>query len=186
MTAIETAIAVIQTMDALEIPYMLVGSFSSSYYGVARSTKDVDLVVQLGDRSISEVDHALGPRFKLDRQMSFETITGTTKHVFAVEETTFQVEVFRLSDDLHDQERFRRRQRVKFQGHDTWLPTAEDVILTKLVWSSTGNRPKDADDVRNVIAVQGDAIDWDYVHRWCDEHGTRNLLDEIRASVPPI
>ena len=186
MTAIETAILVIRALDDLEIPYMLVGSFSSSYYGIARSTKDVDLVVQLDDRSISEVDRALGPRFKLDRQMSFETITGTIKHVFTVDETSFQVEVFRLSDDPHDQERFRRRQCVEFQDQDTWLPTAEDVILTKLVWSSTGNRPKDADDVRDVIAVQGDAIDWDYVHRWCDEHGTRDLLDEIRASIPPI
>jgi hypothetical protein len=40
--------------------------------------------------------------------------------------------------------------------------------------------------VRNVIAVQGEAIDWDYVYSWCDRHGTRALLDEIRASIPPI
>ncbi len=47
----------------------------------------------------------------------------------------------------------------------------------------TGN---DRDDIRGVIAVQADRIDWDYVHRWCEQHGTRPLLDEIRASIPPI
>jgi hypothetical protein len=46
---------------------------------------------------------------------------------------------------------------------------------------------KDGCDVRNIIAVQGDAaLDWDYIHHWCAIHGTRALLDEIRASIPPI
>ena len=42
------------------------------------------------------------------------------------------------------------------------------------------------DDVRNVLTVQGDTLDWDYIHRWCDEHGTRELLDRLRRSIPPI
>ena len=37
---------------------------------------------------------------------------------------------------------------------------------------------QDRDDVRGVIAVQGDRIDWEYVHKWCEQHGTRALLDE--------
>jgi len=27
-------------------------------------------------------------------------------------------------------------------------------------------------------------VDWEYVFRWCDRHGTRGLLDEIRRSIP--
>ncbi len=49
-----------------------------------------------------------------------------------------------------------------------------------------GKRSKDREDVRDVIAVQADNIDWQEVHRWCELHGTRALLDEIRASIPPI
>ncbi len=58
--------------------------------------------------------------------------------------------------------------------------------MTKLHWAMLGQRRKECDDVRDVIAVQGNGIDWDYVHYWCDQHGTRALLDEIRASIPPI
>ena len=47
-------------------------------------------------------------------------------------------------------------------------------------------RVEDCEDVRDVIAVQGDAIDWDYVIAWCDRHGSRAVLDEIRASIPPL
>jgi hypothetical protein len=65
----------------------------------------------------------------------------------------------------------------------TFLATAEDVIITKLHRSRHGNRSKDIEDVRNVLAVRGDALDWAYVRGWCDAHGTRELLDRIRAEA---
>lgn len=59
--------------------------------------------------------------------------------------------------------------------------------MPKLRREKLGKRGKDANDISAVIAVQGDdAFDWDYIHRWTAEHGTRTLLDEIRASIPPI
>jgi uncharacterized protein YprB with RNaseH-like and TPR domain len=45
------------------------------------------------------------------------------------------------------------------------------------------NRAKDLMDVQNVISVQGDALDWPYIERWCDEHGSRPLLEKIRAEL---
>jgi hypothetical protein len=66
------------------------------------------------------------------------------------------------------------------------VTTAEDVIITKLRWAVNAERNKDIDDVKDVIAVQANQIDWDYVDKWCDVHGTRKLLDEIRASIPEI
>ncbi len=62
----------------------------------------------------------------------------------------------------------------------------EDVTVTKLRWTLMANRSKDRDDARDVIAVQGGQLNWDYVQRWCEQHGTRALLDEIRASIPEI
>ena len=58
--------------------------------------------------------------------------------------------------------------------------------MTKLRWYKALNRSKDKDDVRGVIAVQGDSLDWDYIRRWCDMHGTRELLEAVWASIPPI
>jgi len=66
------------------------------------------------------------------------------------------------------------------------LLTAEDVVVTKLQWYKALKRSKDKDDARGVIAVQGDSLDWDYIRRWCDSHGTQELLDAVRASIPPI
>lgn len=68
----------------------------------------------------------------------------------------------------------------------SFFPPPKDVIITKLRWATSAQRGKDRDDVRDCIAVQGDNIDWPYVHCWCDRHGTRDLLEEIRRSIPPI
>lgn len=185
MTSEEAAMAVIDALEALHIPYMVGESLSSNYYGAARSTNDADFVVQLEVELLSSVMNQLGPAFRLDPQMSFETVTMTRRHILNVASIPFRIELFHLSDDPHDQERFQRRRRVKLLDRESNLPTAEDVIITKVRWAKS-NRSKDADDVQAVLAVQGDNIDWPYVYGWCDQHGTRALLDEIRSSIPPL
>jgi hypothetical protein len=183
MTAQEATAAVIDAMDALQIPYMLVGSLSSSYYATPRSTQDADFVVRLGPEAISSLVSRLGDAFQLDRQMSFETVTAPTHYVLRLVDGMFVVELFLLSDDAHDEQRFSRRCRRRILDRDVAIPTAEDVIITKLRWSHAGRRGKDVDDARDVIAVQGNWIDWEYVNSWCDRHGTRELLDQVRRSL---
>jgi hypothetical protein len=186
MTGEEATVAVIDALESLHVPYMLVGSFASNFYGIPRATQDADFVVQLEKGSLGAIAQRLGPPFRLDPQMSFELVTGTTRHVLQVVDTPFHVELFLLGEDPHDEERFRRRRRVTLLGRETFVPTVEDVIITKLRWSLQGQRRKDVDDVHNVIAVQAERIAWDYVTAWCDRHGTRELLEQIRKSVPPL
>ncbi|HVS37018.1 MAG TPA: hypothetical protein VMS17_15765 [Gemmataceae bacterium] len=187
MTSDQAALAVVEALEALGIPYMLVGSFSSNYYGIGRSTKDADFVAEIGAQSIVQVAERLGPQFRLDPQPSFEMVTMTLRYMIYVVDVPFKIELFRLSDDAHDQERFRRRRRVKLLAdREVSIPTAEDVIVTKVRWASLARRSKDSDDARAVIAVQGDRIDWDYVNAWCDRLGCRTALDEIRQSIPPM
>jgi Nucleotidyl transferase AbiEii toxin, Type IV TA system len=186
VTGNEATIAVVEALETCGIPYMLVGSYSSNSYGVPRATEDADFVIELGEKSIVELARQLAPSIRINPQMSFETVTMRRRYVADVVGTLFKIEFFLLNDDPHNQERFRRRQKVTILDRQVWMPTPEDVIITKLHWALLGNRSKDREDVRDVIAVQADRIDWDYVHRWCEQHGTRALLDEIRGSIPPI
>lgn len=180
--------AVIDAFNRLGMDFLLAGSYSSNYYGVPRATRDADFVAVFSS-SVEELARELGDEFVLDPQSSFEGITGTMRDIFEVPAIPFKVEIFHLSQDEHDQSRFERRVKLRDDmiDREVFLPTAEDVIVTKLRWERIGKRGKDAADVRDVIAVQGDAaLDWDYIHRWTAEHGTRDLLDEIRDSIPPI
>jgi hypothetical protein len=185
LTSEEAAAAVIDVLEADNVPYMLVGSLATNYYGIPRATQDADFVVHLERSSIPAIAKCLGPRFRLNPQQSFELATATTRYVLQLVGTPFQVELFLLSEDEHDQSRFARRRRVRVLDRQAFVPAVEDVIITKLRWSHHAARTKDLEDARNVIAVQRERIDWDYVQAWCRRHGTEHILDEIRRSIPP-
>lgn len=146
--------------------------------------------MELGDRPPQVVADRLGPDYKLNPQMSFETITDTPRYTMEYLPTQFEIELFMLrNDDAFQRSRFSRRVRAKIQGRDVWVPTPEDVIVMKLRWGATRRRPKDLMDIQKMLQfqqAQGSSLDRDHIHRWCDIHGTRELLDDLRASIPPI
>lgn len=181
MTSDEALVAVIDALDHLGLPYMLTGSLASNFHGIPRSTRDADLVVDLPADGVGRLAAALPPELVLDRQASFETVTGTTRHVARLRGSVFLVELFQLSDDPHDISRLARRLRVQALGRHVWVAAVDDVVVTKLRWAAGGHRVKDLEDVRNVVAVSGDAIDWGYVRQWCGRHGTEALLDQVLA-----
>ncbi len=179
MTIDAVALRVVDALTAAGLPFMLAGGFSSNYYGIPRSTKDADFVVQLSAPLTEAFVGTLGPEFIAEPQLSLETNTGTYRQEFRAVGTLFKVEIFRLSEDPHDLERFRRRVTVPMLGRAVPFPSAEDVVVWKLRWA----RPKDLEDVRAVIGVQ-QQLDWPYIERWCERHGTEKLLAQIRRTIP--
>ena len=186
MTADEAIVAAIDALDAAAVPYMIVGSLASNFHGVPRSTRDADFVVEIGPDGLDRLARELVPPLTLERQGSFEAVTGTMRHVIRLTSSPFLCELFVRSDDAHDRERFGRRLRVRLLGRLAFVATAEDMIVTKLRWIEAAGRSKDREDVRNFLAVRGPDLDWDYLQRWTGEHRTAALLDDIRRSIPPV
>lgn len=179
MTTGDVMLLVVDALNREKIPAMLVGSFSSNYYGIPRSTEDVDFVIQMESNLTADFARILGERFEAEPQLSFETKTGTQKQEFKVKDTEFKLELFRLSDDPFDQQRFKTRKLVKVAGREVWFPRAEDVIVMKLRWCRT----KDKADVKDVMFVQRERLDWNYIENWCRQHGTLAQFQELRSSI---
>ena len=179
MTSNEIVLKVIRALERHGIPYMLVGSYSSNAFGVARSTQDADFVIQLDQRSIAPIAQDLLPEVRLDPQLIFESVTMTSRFVARHQESGFKVELFLLSDDPYSQTRFSRRKAQPFLDATAVLPSAEDVIVQKLRWFGRARRAKDLDDARNVIHASSRIIDLDYIRHWCDQHGTRDLFEKL-------
>ena len=184
MNAQEALRFTIESLDAAGVPNMLTGGYLVTFYSFPRLTKDADIVIEMLPDAFAEFARRLPAGFVLDPQVSFETITGSKRHALDVPGARFRIELFVLGDDAHHRERFarKRRHRLSEIGCEAWVSTAEDLIVQKLRWF----REKDQGDLRNIIAVQGDALDFAHIHRWCDVHGTRGRLEEIQLSIPPI
>ena len=155
----EDAVGILlDALNGLGVDYMVVGSFSSNRYGVPRATKDADFVLRIQTGQREELFALLPDSFNIDPQVSFEMVTGTWRQIITVPEIPFTIELFELSSDAHDQERFSRRRELTLLGRQAWLPTPEDVVIQKLRWCIGGKRAKDFEDVVAVLGVQGEKI----------------------------
>lgn len=179
----EIVLAVIDHLNQHNVPYMIVGSLATNFYCNPRSTEDGDFVVEANLTQLARNIRAGRGDVRFDPQMAFESVTGTQKIVLQIEGHAFDVEVFRLSSDEHDQKRFSRRIQVRTFDRDVWIASLDDMIITKLRWSQHAGREKDISDARNLILVQNETIDWPYVESWCDRHGTRELLERLRKET---
>lgn len=168
MRGTDAVISLIRALESAEVPYMIVGSYSSNFYGVPRSTKDADIVINLDHADWPRLIAALPEELELEAQSSFEMVTSTRKELIRVKNSPFEIELFHLSADDHDSTRFARRRKFEvFPGVEAYLPTPEDVVIQKLRWSRGAKRPKDFADAIAVLQVQGpDRLDWPYIEEW--------------------
>lgn len=67
-------LAVVDALHGEGIAFFLVGSFSSNLYGIPRSTRDADFVVELGDRAAGILFDRMRPAWKTLPQDQAERI----------------------------------------------------------------------------------------------------------------
>ncbi len=167
--------------------YMLTGALAYNFYAIPRSTKDVDIVVNIVESdTMRRVIKLLDPQIIFSPQVQFDTITWGRRHIGRPPGNTgLSVELFELFDDPFVTAQFARRRQFFSQALDrhVWLPTAEDIVVQKIRWG----RSKDIDDARDVLAVQGpETLDMAYIENWCAAHETTRRLEDILASLPPL
>jgi len=99
----------LEVLNRLAIPDMLVGSHSSNFYGIPRSTKDADLVLEFEGGELLNLGGHLPEGLSFESQSFFEMVTATRKGLLNSEGTDFVIELFHLSSDPFDQVRFGRK-----------------------------------------------------------------------------
>ncbi len=185
MTIEELANSAIDLCERLDTEYMVTGALAFNFYGIPRSTKDVDLVIDVSNPSaMSSIIKGLEPAISFGGQIQFDTITWGKRHIGRpVGTTALSIELFELFDDPFVMSQFKRRVQIPSVqlNRIMHIPTAEDIVVQKLRWA----RPKDLEDARDVLAVQDPArLDMAYVEKWCAEHGTLERLKGILESLP--
>jgi hypothetical protein len=186
MTAEEIVLAVAAALERAAIAYMTVGGLAGIYYGINRTTDDADFLLEVSELNLATLRQALGPGFMIDPQVGFETITLGARYVVHHPESDFDIDLFLLRDDPHEQLAFSRRKRITFDRGEAFICAPEDFVITKLKWALREHRTKDFDDARAVLAVQQGQLDLPYIRHWCDQHATRDLLEKTLQSIPPL
>ena len=180
--------AVIEALDAGSIPYMLGGSFASSFYGIPRATFDADLVVQVDTAGTVGLHAALKDSFYADQDEMREA--AATRHSFNLIhlETAFKVDIFPLKDDAYSKAAFSRRVKQPIlDAGETWIfiEAPEDVIISKLLWHKLGGEisAKQPADIAGVLKTMAGKLDGAYLRRWTAALDLQPLLSKIESSL---
>lgn len=170
----------------LRIEYRIGGSVASSTFGRARSTMDVDLVVNLGREHVEPLCSALGTDYYIDAGAMREAIGRQSSFNLIHLATMIKVDVFVLGTGPYDRESFSRSSKEAIGTlSDVSFCTAEDMILRKLEWYHAGGELSDRQwvDVLGLLQVQAGALDQDYLTRWARELGLSDLLDRAQEKA---
>lgn len=179
---------VFDVLEALEIPYMVVGSFASTFWGRPRTTHDADLVVQIPQEKARELAHLLAPDFYAPDFVIEEAVRKRDQFNAIHLTSAFKVDFWLLKDTPHDRERFRRRLLGLLFEREVWISGPEDVILSKLQWHQmAGGSGRQFQDVLEVYEIQEPYLEQDYLDRWARSLGLMELLEQVRrhAVRPP-
>lgn len=178
---------VVNALEANAIPYMLGGSFASSFYGIPRATFDADLVVEIAPTDSERLYSSLKNTFYADPE---EIALAAKKHGsfnLIHLETAFKVDIFPLKADEYSKQAFGRRIKQKLSpesGAGLWLQAPEDVIISKLLWHKLGGEAstKQPADIVGVLKTQAGALDIKYLSFWLERLGLTDLFEKIKSA----
>ena len=177
---------VIDVLERLEIPYMVVGGFAVIFYGEPRLTIDVDIVVDM------KWDH-IGPfasAFPIpDYYISEEGIRDSLQRCYPFNviqpKTGAKVDLVPLSPDPLTRAAFQRRRRMEYDdaGHSATFICPEDIVVSKLIAYRETQSDKHLRDARSVLATLWGELDLKAMRRNAHAGGILETLEELIKTV---
>jgi len=153
---------IVGALDQAGIPYMLTGSFASSYHGSPRATQDIDIVISPTPDQI-RILAALLPDteyyFNVDAALDAQRRHGQFNIIDFT--TGWKIDLIVRKSRPFSQGEFDRRGAVEFQGMTLWIASAEDVVIAKLEWAKIGGSPRQIEDAAGILRIRGDQLDFE-------------------------
>jgi hypothetical protein len=182
----EAALQLCRALDSLGIQYAIGGSFASSVHGIARATQNLDIVAAIALSHAEPLADLLKQSFYADLDQIRDAIQHRRSFNLIHLTTAFKVDIFPASSHPLGMQQIERRQfpRTALLGGDpVALPviSAEDILLAKLRWYKDGGGASERqwNDLRNILQVQQDRLDRDYLNQWAAILDVQDLLSKL-------
>lgn len=150
---------ILNTLEALDIPYMIIGAFAGTVYGITRVTYDIDIVVDLNDARIDALAEAYpAPRYYADPyQMRSSVALGIMFNIIDSERGE-KADLIPLTMVSRYRAAFQNRVRQTVEtpdgSFDVWCARPEDVIVGKLMAWAEGRSRKHETDIHEMLVYQ--------------------------------
>ncbi|MBN1905817.1 MAG: hypothetical protein JW927_12045 [Deltaproteobacteria bacterium] len=161
-------------LEVNNITYIVTGSVASIIYGEPRLTHDIDLVIELDTKDAQKIVDAFpDDKFycppieviKLEIRRPFRGHFNLIHH-----ESGFKADIYLSGKDFLHKWAIENRKRYKLGNCDIWVAPPEYVILRKLEYFKEGKSDKHLTDIKNILEISGDLIDFDTLLDMITDH----------------
>jgi hypothetical protein len=156
-----------QILESLGIPYMLSGSVAMNFYTDPRTTRDIDLIVELQNKDVPAFIQLLNHEFYVYPEGIYEEIARQGMFNIIDLKTGFKIDFILRNDEVHEQVKFKNRRKIQYFGIDLWIIRLEDLVISKLKWIQVLESEKQKNDILNLLDVF--YIDMEYITDWCKQ-----------------
>ena len=144
-------------LNALGVPWMVVGSIASSAYGERRSTLDVDVVAVVGKQHATrfssvfpETDFYCPPADVIEIELG----RPEGGHFNLIHHhSVYKADIYVSTGSEFERWAFKNRRALMVGETPVWLAPPEYVILHKLEFFREGGSEKHLRDIRGMLAV---------------------------------
>lgn len=146
------------------IPYMLSGSMAMSTYTGPRFTRDFDFIVHLKPSDAALMSGFFKDGYYCDEESIRDAIKQEGLFNIIDHKSNYKADFVILKKQPYRQTEFQRRQEVQFLDMKIFLVSAEDLLISKLIWIQDIQSPIQAEDIKLIAGLEG--LDWNYIKEW--------------------
>ncbi|NOX61407.1 MAG: hypothetical protein GXP42_05605 [Chloroflexi bacterium] len=181
---------VLDAIEAAGITYLIGGALAVAVWGDPRTTRDLDLVIDLPLEVVADLSRELEKREML---VPVEVIVDLVIEqrgdlpINAIHMPTgYKAELFILRPG----DEFRRialsRRRLVHAGPilgKVYVHSPEDLILMKLRYFELSRQSKHLRDIAGILAAMKSELDYKYIEEWVERFNLRDLWSEVLSKT---
>lgn len=173
---IELLEGICKKLEEKEIEYMLSGSVAMSLYAVPRFTRDIDIVVNLKEEKTDDFFEIFSNDFYFNKNTVFEEVKKKGMFNVIDNATSCKIDFVIRKDDEFRKHEFSRKQYKKVFHFNAWVVSAEDLVISKIIWIQQIISQQQITDIRSILS--NPKIDKGYIKHWCKKLSlsTYNLI----------
>jgi hypothetical protein len=155
---------IIEFLHKERIAYMLSGSVAMSVYTLPRATRDFDFVINLHSGDVAKIAAAFKEGYYCDEDAIKDAINHRSMFNIIDHASGFKADFVILKDQPFRKTEFERRKQSDFFGIPLYLVSAEDLLLSKLIWIQEIQSQIQIEDIKNLTGLKD--LDWKYIDHW--------------------
>ena len=167
---------IVDVLNESNIPYMLSGSVAMGIHIVPRATRDFDFVVYMQQNQVQDFAEKFKEGYYCDEDAIKDAIKHNSMFNIIDFESHYKADFILMKSDDYGIEAFNRRNEMEYYGKNFFLITAEDLLISKIMWIQNIQSAIQMEDIKKLRQLE--TIDWKYTNSWIKKLNldTFNLL----------